>query len=1119
MSWDLERLKKLYRFMATAREIDAIEQEYTARGEAFFHVSGAGHESSAVLNEFLIPQDWLNCHYRDKALMLSRGIKPEMFFMSLFNKEADHSKGRQMNAHMSAPELNIMSIVGPVGNSGLHAVGVASVIKSAAESPIVLCSLGDGMTQQGEILEAIAHAARDELPVLFLVEDNHFAISTITSGRTFYDYPAEKPDTFYGIPLTRINGRKPHECYTGFKTVVRQIRLDRKPQIVIMDVERLHNHTNADDQRVYRSQEEIANASKTGDPLLYLAEELKTQGLSDSDIKSIHEKIREELRPLAQNAQLSPEPSAFHGAKKSLPSLLTDNNNEYTGSKKPDEAKLSMIDAIRKTFASRMQQDARISLFGEDLEDPKGDVFGLTRGLSEKFPGRVTNSPLAEATIVGVAIGQALAGKRPVAFLQFADFLPIAYNQIISELGSMFWRTDGGWQAPVILMITCGGYRPGLGPFHASSYEALAVHCPGVDVYMPSSAGDAAGLLNAAFTSERPTLFFYPKNLLNDRTKATSEDVAKQLVIPGISRKLKTGDDLTMVAYGNTVALCEKAVTDLNDSGVTVDLIDLRSLSPWDKSAVINSVKKTGRLLVTHEDNQSAGMAAEIISTVAEAVPTGFKARRVTRADTYVPCNFTNQLEILPSYQRILETAVELLGASIKWEKTDTQQDGSYAIEAMGFSPSDEEVSVIEWLVKPGDKIKQGQQIAEVEADKAAYELMSPVNGTVDKILLETGFAAKVGEPIMLVNTKGRKTFKPLTKENPGLAQISGIDLSPATLTSSEKSINTKCGDAAGIVAVTQKRGGRSVSNAEIAKLCPYWQADEISRRIGIDKRPWITEDENVLSLASDAALELLNNNGLTLEDIDLILCATGTPEYTSPSLASQIQFAINQAFDTNTNLTAYDFSAACSGYIYGLAQAYDYLVQNPAHRVLLITSEVLSPKINFADHGTAAIFADAASATLLVGSARKSIMQAKFTRPVLGGFSREKEKLAVPVPDSGYIEMDGPDVYKHAVKYMIKMIEKACNKKGIAPEDLALVVPHQANQRINNAIRQKMGLPESKIYSNIAYSGNTSSSTIPLCLEEILPNANAKENLCLVAFGGGYTYGGVVLEILDRSA
>src|SRR6056297_888607 len=209
-------LLALYRYMVTSREMDRIEEEYTGRGEAFFHVSGAGHEASVMLQPHLTGADWLHCHYRDKALMLARGISPEMFFMSLFNKDGSHSRGRQMNAHMSAPELRILSLVGPVGNSALQAAGVASVVKDADGAPIVLCSLGDGMTQQGEVLEAIGHAVRDQLPVLFLVEDNSFAISTKTLGRTFYSTPVGLSEDFYSIPVERIDGRDPVASYDAF---------------------------------------------------------------------------------------------------------------------------------------------------------------------------------------------------------------------------------------------------------------------------------------------------------------------------------------------------------------------------------------------------------------------------------------------------------------------------------------------------------------------------------------------------------------------------------------------------------------------------------------------------------------------------------------------------------------------------------------------------------------------------------------------------------------------------------------------------------------------------------------------------------------------------------------
>ncbi|MFW5814909.1 MAG: thiamine pyrophosphate-dependent enzyme, partial [Spirochaetota bacterium] len=743
-------LLELYRYMVTSREMDRIEEEYTGRGEAFFHVSGAGHEASVMLQPHLTGADWLHCHYRDKALMLARGISPEMFFMSLFNKDGSHSRGRQMNAHMSAPEHRILSLVGPVGNSALQAAGVASVVKDQDGAPIVLCSLGDGMTQQGEVLEAIGQTVRDRLPVLFLIQDNAFAISTKTLARTFYSTPDGESDEFYTVPIRRVDGRDPIEAYDTFGEIVADMRKNRRPSIAVFNVDRLSNHTNADDQRMYRTPEEIEHVRSTGDPITVLARRLTDAGVSADELESTRSEIESELREIARRVQRAPEPQPTSTAVKPLPDRLADRSSEYTGGEDGD-GELTMLEAIREVLKARMGSDERVQLFGEDLEDPKGDVFGITRGLTQKYPGRVVNSPLAEATIVGYSIGQALAGKRPVAFLQFADFLPIAYNQVFAEMGSMYWRTDGGWQAPVILMVTCGGYRPGLGPFHASSMEGIAAHTPGVDVFMPSTAGEAAGLLNAAFESERPTIFFYPKNCLNDRSATTTTDVAKQLVPIGTARTVRTGEHITFVGWGNTVRLCRQAAVALDGVGVSAEVIDLRSIVPWDVDVVADSVSKTGRLVVVHEDNHTAGMGAEVIATVSERISTPIVTRRVTRGDTYVPCNFANQLEVLPSYKRVLETAVDILGGTVLWKLPEDSASGMRTVEAIGASPSDESVTVIAWHIEPGQEIAQGQLIAELEADKAAFDFKSPTDGTVDALLCEEGDSVKVGAPLFNV--------------------------------------------------------------------------------------------------------------------------------------------------------------------------------------------------------------------------------------------------------------------------------------------------------------------------------------------------------------------------------
>ena len=1127
-----KRLLALYRTMVTAREIDLLEESYTGRGEAFFHVSGAGHEATSFLNDALKPDDYLHCHYRDKALMLARGVSAEMFFLSLFNKDSSHSRGRQMNAHMSAPELNILSLTGPVGNNALQAAGVAQVTKERSDDAIVLCSLGDGMTQEGEVLEAIGHAVRERLPLLFLVQDNSFAISTITDGKTFYDRPDGQAEEFYGIPITRLDGRRPHTCYDAFAEVVSDIRRHRAPRIIVFEVDRLSSHTNADDQRMYRSAEEIKHVSDTGDPLVHFQGYLVERGITTETLEQLSLEVRSELAPIAERAQYSPEPAPVFDALKPLPARLSAASaEEYRGdlaaARERGEEPYVMLGAIREVLRSRLETDERVVLYGEDIEDPKGDVFGVTKGLTTSFPGRVRNSPLSESLILGESIGEALAGRRPVAFLQFADFLPIAYNQIFAELGSMHWRTDGGWQAPVIVMITCGGYKPGLGPFHASSLEAIAAHTPGVDVMMPSTAGDAAGLLNAAFESGRPTLFFYPKSCLNERDNATSRDVERQLVPLGRARRVLEGDDIAMVAYGNTVGLCRRAAAELAEHGISTELLDLRSIQPWDIETVCSAAERTGRLIVAHEDNHSAGVGAEVLATVAERVSRPVAMRRVTRADTYVPCNFQNQLEVLPSYKRILETAVELLDGEISWRPPAAREKGVYYLEAIGSSPSDESITVVEWQIAPGDEVTSGQIVAELEADKAAVELKSSVAGTVEELLVAQGDIVKVGTPIAKLKTaaaenSGREHLKPITREDPGTPIISELKVAQGqgVRVSAPAVHNSKRAETAGyplILGVTGAKGSRVVTNEEISQMCPTWSPEDILKRTGIETRPWVTEDENALTLAERAARKLLTEQRLAVEQIDAIICTTGTPIYNTPSMAALLHNRLGGENDEFL-APAYDINAACSGYLYGLQSAYDYLQSRPEDRILLVTTEVLSPRLDTSDPATAPIFGDAATATLVTRSASGSgaAPALRVFRPSLAAQGEPGQILCVPSGGDGqYVSMDGPAVFQEAVKQMMRMLELACVEAGIRPSELDLMVPHQANQRIINAIRQRLKAPHEKMYSNIRHNGNTSSSTIPLCLEELSGTLSSGQRLGLAAFGGGFTFAGGVLEVV----
>ena len=1125
----------LYRAMATARQVDLLERDLVRQGEAFFHIHGMGHESSAALAPHLIAEDWLACHYRDKALMLMRGLPLVELFAAQLCRARSPSAGRQIPDILSYPPAHVLSLPVPVGNIALHAVGVAHTIRHDPARPIVVCAVGDGTTQQGEFLEACAEAVRSGLPVLFLVEDNGYSISTSTAGRTFFSLPHGPARELFGMPIRRVDGRRAVEAYDRFREVAGAMRHDRRPALVLMSVERLDSHTNADDQSIYRERGEIERAWKTGDPLRLLEEDLLQAGCDAAALRQIQAEVQAAVAEAAETALMGPDPVAEFAAKAPLPPSLTDRARENRGD--GGEAALTMGEALREVLRFRLRQDERVVLFGEDIEDPKGDVFGVTRGLSTEFPDRVINAPLSEATIIGVSIGRALAGARPVAFLQFADFLPLAYNQIHSELASIYWRTAGGWQAPVIVMISCGGYRPGLGPFHAQSFEAVAAHTPGLDVFMPSTAADAAGMLNAAFESNRPTLFFYPKSCLYLPAEMTGRDVHRQFVPIGVSRVVRPGRDVTFVAWGNTVGLCKKAAAALAEVGAEAEILDLRSISPWDRQAVLASAEKTGRLVIVHEDNATCGMGAEIAATVAEQARAAVAIRRIARPDTFVPCNFANQLDVLPSFQSVLTAAAGLLDLELSWQPLPRREDGTLVVEAIGSGPSDETVIVTDLPVAAGDRVRRGELVALVEASKAVVEVSAPVSGVVSQVFARVGDTVAIGAPLLaLSNTEASGRRKAVTQEQPGLPILTrrkgavaadGLAREPAGMppesgtaprskpsTARQRSSARQPSRAVGFAALSVVAGSRVVGNEELLAHHPDRSPEDVLKRTGIETRRWAADGEDTLSLAVGASREVLRRTRLSAADLDLIVCSTTSPPAVAPSLACRVLAEL--AGQEPITVPAYDLSAACSGYLYALGAAYDHLQVNPGGRVLVITTDVLSPMLDPQDFDTFFLFADAASATVVLGEERLAGAGAILSRPTLSAKGEDGTVLSVPLPSGGPLHMKGPQVFSEAVRAMEGSLARACREAGIAVGQLGLVIPHQANQRILDAISRRLGVP---VYSNIRSYGNTSSTSIPLALDEILPHTKPGTKLGLCAFGGGFTFGAAILETAGPSS
>lgn len=1109
MNLNVDKYLDLYRYMVASRESDIVEAELVNSGEANFLASSGGHEGSVIIAPYLQKSDYLHCHYRDKALMLARGIANEMFFYSALAKAQSHSQGRQMVSHMSAPELNILSIVGPVGNNALQAAGIAYAIKDNADNPIVYCAIGDGTSQQGEVLEAIAEACRSDLPILFFIHNNELAISTRTKGNTFFSLPTDKiVESFYDIPISYLDGKNPFAQCSSVEQIIQSIRRTKQPQIIVFNVDRLDDHSNADNQKLYRCNDELAGCDQN-DPLNNCRSFLQQNGLSDLEIDEAQQNVVSSVRQAINQARKGLTPKAVFSASRPLIPELMPGATEYRGDFTTASPRLTMLEAMRQVFDYHLATNTNVCLLGQDIEDEKGDVFGVTRGLSTKYGKRVKNSALSESTIVGLACGMALVGKLPVAFIQFADFMPLAYNQIFSELATMYWRSAGGWQSPVIVFAACGAYRPGLGPFHSQTNEATYAHIPGLDVYMPANAADAAGMLNAAFKSGRPSMFLYPKKLLNNAAiqDTTSIDVDKQIVAIGQARIVRFGTDITLVGWGNTVELCVQVAATLDTIDIAAEVIDLRTLKPYDLNTLLHSVQKTKNLIVTHEDNYTCGLGGELIAAVAEKLGTTFKARRITRLDTYTPCNFANQLEVLPSYEKILSAAAEMLALSLSWSEEESLAEDVDILKVIGASPSDESVLINKLHVRVGSNIKNGDVLVDIEASKSAGEILSPYTGTIEEIYVKESQRATVGTGLLKIRLASGVTKAPQDyKKTPLLKRIE-VNTPPYAVPGGNLQIHE-----VGLSNPVFLTGSRRVANDEILAGFPDYTVEDIVRRTGIGQRFWLAQHESIIDIAALAVKRAFENKQVSLRDIDLIICATCTPEvYQSPSMACLIMEKLYANYGEE-RIPAYDINAACSGYIYALQNAKDYLHTRPEAMVLVITAENMSARIKKTDFTTAFIFGDAVSATILYGSAYMNKADARLDQTYISALAENGSVVNIPADINTGIHMQGKKLFTVAVKNMAQALRTCCSMGGIGLEQLDLVVPHQANQRILDAVGNRLGIRKGAVYSNIEHYANTSSCTIPIALSETLLQQKPANIIALCAFGGGFTYASALL-------
>ncbi len=655
-----ETTLELYRKMLTVYFVEERMKVFVKQGKCSFNASTRGHEKVQIGMTMLLRPgfDWFFPYYRSKALAIGLGMPLKDVFLGMLSREGDpNSNGRNMAEHFSSSELNLVSQTAVTATQYLNAVGVARALKAEGEGRVVHVSSGEGATSEGEFFEALNWAGREKLPVVFLVQNNGYAISVPQTAQT--GSAVHRIAEGFGIRTFRLDGTWFESMYQQLPPAIEEVRRGAGPILFEADVVRIDPHSSSDDHRKDRSPEELAALAER-DPIFRTETYLIRQGvLTPEEITAFRASIKAEVDQAAEEADSHPQPEATN--------LLA---HIYSGEPAPAEAKpkyvaekpVTMIDAINHGLREEMERNAKIIMWGEDVDDPKGGVFGVTRGLSNAFPGRVFNSPLAEASIAGVAAGIAIAGYKPIVEIQFADYTWPAFMQLRNEIATVRWRSQGVWNCPVVVRIATGGYIKG-GPWHSACVEGIFAHIPGWRVVFPSSAEDAKGLIKMAARSEDPVIFFEHKGLYR-KVQAQSKEPDADYVIPfGKGRLVREGTDLTIVTWGYTVHQAVDVARQLEADGKSVEVIDLRSIAPLDEELIRRSVRKTSRVLVAHEDSLTMGFGAEVAARIAQNCFEYLDApvRRVAAEDTFVPTAPNLETAVLPSAAGLRAAAEDLL--------------------------------------------------------------------------------------------------------------------------------------------------------------------------------------------------------------------------------------------------------------------------------------------------------------------------------------------------------------------------------------------------------------------------------------------------------------------------
>ena len=686
-----EQLVEAYRLMLLSRKVDDREIQLKRQNKVFFQINGVGHEAVLTAAAMLLRpgKDWCYPYYRDRAFNLALGASAFEQLLASVGAAADPaSGGRQMPSHWGHKNLNIVCQSSCVGTQFLQAVGAAIGGRYLSATPverlagtfapdeIVYVSGGDGATSEGEFWEALNNAALRKVPVLFLIEDNKYAISVPVEHQTAGGSISKLVRGFPNLFVTEFDGCNFVESYGRLKDAAAYLREGRGPALAHAHVVRPYSHSLSDDERLYKSRKEREEEAKR-DPILRMRQLLLSEKLvTESELDSLDESVHREVAEAADQAVAMTWPTKDSWPKHMYSPTVDPTSSQFQTTPSFSGKEGTMVDLLNACLRDEMRRDPAVVLFGEDVADAsreenlqevkgKGGVFKVTLGLQREFGSeRVWNSPLAEASIVGMATGMAARGLKPVVEIQFFDYIWPAFMQIRSELATMRWRSNGVFKAPLVVRVPIGGYLKGGAIYHSQSGEVLFTHMPGLRVVMPATALDANGLLRTAIRSDDPVIFLEHKHLYR-QTYNKSPYPGPDFMVPfGKARRVREGTDVTIVTYGGLVQRSVLAAKRAEDEGISVEILDLRSLAPYDWEAIAASVKKTNRLVVAYEDARSFGFGAEIAARVSDELFDELDApvRRVAAKDCWVAYNPDLEDAILPQTEDVLSAVIELAG-------------------------------------------------------------------------------------------------------------------------------------------------------------------------------------------------------------------------------------------------------------------------------------------------------------------------------------------------------------------------------------------------------------------------------------------------------------------------